>query len=607
MQIKIFRWKAIAPLLLALIGIGVLGVLFAEPVAEETTEDVSTDLLGTQVDVSKLDLRPREIGADLWRIEVADPFDMSRNLVEAGSVHLTVDPEALAEKKLVVRNLALRGMQFGTKRETPARPARGDGFAPQMVRAVRQWASQFDVPLLKLTPIDTIRALALDPTKLGTVQAATSLAARTDSTRRAIEQGLRGVPVGPTIDSARALVARLDTLNPRTLGIQGTRDAIASVQRSIRQVEDAKRQIETLGKDALRGVNQLGAGLKEVDEARRRDYEFARSLLQLPSFAAPAIGKAFFGQVSVERFQQAMYWVQLGRHYMPPGLLPRETTGPDRLRMAGSTVRFPKERTYPSFLLEAGNVDFTLAGEGVLAGRYAATVRGLTSAPALYGKPTVISARRRADGPVLAALRVDAVLDHLTTRTRDSISAIADGVGLPAFNLPGLPVRLDPGSGRSGLSFVLRGDEIRGRWSVASNKVQWTVDTSARRLNEIERIVWRVLSGLTDLRVTAVLSGTVKAPKLGVSTNLDQAVSARLQAVVGEELAMAEQKVRAEVDKLVAAKTEEVRQQVAAVETEGRQRVEAERQKLEEVEQQLRGELKDLTAGIQIPGLRLPL
>ena len=55
---------------------------------------------------------------------------------------------------------------------------------------------------------------------------------------------------------------------------------------------------------------------------------------------------------------------QLGRRYMPPGLLPRETSGPDRLRMAGSTVRFPKERNYRAFLLEAGTVDFTVEGEG---------------------------------------------------------------------------------------------------------------------------------------------------------------------------------------------------------------------------------------------------
>ena len=605
MSVRIFRWKAIGPLLLLLLVIGVLVVLFAEPVARETTEDASTDLLGTQVDVRKLDLRPREIGADLWRIEVADPFNVNRNLVEAGSIHLTVDPEALAEKKLVVRNLTLRDLRFDTRRDTPAHPASGDGFAPQLVRAVRQWSRQFDVPLLKLTPFDTIRAIALDPGKLGTVRAASALAARADSTRQALERGLRAVPVGATLDSARALVARLDTVNPRALGIQGTRDAVAALQRNIRQVQETKRQIETLAGDAARGVSGLESGLTAVNEARQRDYAFARSLLQLPSFAAPEIGKAFFGHVSIEHFQQAMYWVQLGRRYMPPGLRPRETSGPPRLRMAGSTIRFPKEHHYPAFLLEAGTVDFSVA-EGLLAGAYAATVRGLTTAPALYGKPTVITARRRAEGRALASLDVAAVLDHLTARTRDSLSAVADGVGLPAFALPGLPVRVDPGTGRTALTFVLRGEELRGRWSIASGGVRWSVDTASRRLNELERLVWRVLGGLNDLRVTAELSGTVKAPRLAVSSNLDQAVSARLQAVVGEEVARAEQRVRAEVDKLVAAQVDAARERVSTVETEGRERIESQGKQLEAVEQQLRAQLKRLTSGVRIPGIRLP-
>jgi uncharacterized protein (TIGR03545 family) len=604
-SVRIFRWKAIGPLLLLLLVIGVLVVLFAEPVARETTEDASTDLLGTQVDVRKLDLRPREIGADLWRIEVADPFNVNRNLVEAGSIHLTVDPEALAEKKLVVRNLTLRDLRFDTRRDTPARPASGDGFAPQLVRAVRQWSRQFDVPLLKLTPFDTIRAIALDPGKLGTVRAASALAARADSTRQALERGLRAVPVGATLDSARALVARLDTVNPRALGIQGTRDAVAALQRNIRQVQETKRQIETLAGDAARGVSGLESGLTTVNEARQRDYAFARSLLQLPSFAAPEIGKAFFGHVSIEHFQQAMYWVQLGRRYMPPGLRPRETSGPPRLRMAGSTIRFPKEHHYPAFLLEAGTVDFSVA-EGLLAGAYAATVRGLTTAPALYGKPTVITARRRAEGRALASLDVAAVLDHLTARTRDSLSAVADGVGLPAFALPGLPVRVDPGTGRTALTFVLRGEELRGRWSIASGNVRWSVDTASRRLNELERLVWRVLGGLNDLRVTAELSGTVKAPRLAVSSNLDQAVSARLQAVVGEEVARAEQRVRAEVDRLVAAQVDAARERVSTVETEGRERIESQGKQLEAVEQQLRAQLKRLTSGVRIPGIRLP-
>ena len=60
MAVKIFRWKAIGPLLLLFLLIGILLWLFAEPVAKDTTEEVSTELLGTQVDVGRLDIIAKE-------------------------------------------------------------------------------------------------------------------------------------------------------------------------------------------------------------------------------------------------------------------------------------------------------------------------------------------------------------------------------------------------------------------------------------------------------------------------------------------------------------------------------------------------------------------
>ncbi|HWB40477.1 MAG TPA: hypothetical protein VG500_04415, partial [Gemmatimonadales bacterium] len=74
MAVKIFRWKAIAPLLVLLVLIAVLLWLFAEPVAKETAEEVSTELLGTQVDVGKLDIIAKEAAVDLRTFEIADPF-----------------------------------------------------------------------------------------------------------------------------------------------------------------------------------------------------------------------------------------------------------------------------------------------------------------------------------------------------------------------------------------------------------------------------------------------------------------------------------------------------------------------------------------------------
>ena len=604
MRIKIFRWKAIGPLLLLLVVIGILVVLFAEPVARDTTEEVSTELLGTQVDVGRLDLLPRQASVDLGALQVADPFEPRRNLVEADRIVLKLNPAALAEKKLVVERFALQEMRFGTTRKTPARPVKGNGFAPQALRAVRAWGQQFNVPILQLTPIDTIKQLVLNPAQLGTVQAAQGLLARTDSTRQALEQGFTSIDVGGTVDSARALADRLSKTDPRALGLDGTRQSIQSVQQSLKQLDAARKQVDGLQRNVTQGVKLLGAGVTNLDEARKRDYAFARSLLKLPTFAAPDIGNAFFGKVSIDRFQQALYWAELARHYMPPGLLPREDAGPKRLRASGTTVRFPKERSWPSFLVQLGQVDFKIT-DGLLKGAYAATVQGLTSEPALYGKPMLVSAKRDAPGSAIAGLDIGAVVDHRTASVRDSVSARLRGVKLPSFDIPGLPFRIAPGTGAANLNFALRGDRLLGRWSIGSDQVSWALDSAEGPRSDLEQVVWRVVSGLKQLDVKAQVSGTIKAPKLSVRSNLDDAIAQRLKAIVGEEVAKAEALARAKVDSIVADKVEPVKLRVAAVQADATKRVANEQARLDKVEADLQAQLKRLTGGLA-PGINLP-
>jgi uncharacterized protein (TIGR03545 family) len=603
--VKIFRWKAIGPLLLLLAIIAVLVVLFAEPVARDTTEEASTELLGTEVDVAKLDLIPSQASVELRALQVADPFEPRRNLVEAEVIRLKLNPEALAEKKLVVENFTLHGMRFGTSRKSPARPVKGNGFAPQLLRSVRQWGQQFNVPLLSLTPIDTIKQLVLNPTQLGTVQAAQALLARTDSTKQALEQGFQQLDVKPTVDSARVLADRLAATDPKKLGLDGTRQAIQSVQETLKRIDQVKQQMSGLERQVNQGVQLLGAGVKGLDEARRNDYEFAKSLLKLPSFSAPDIGKAFFGKVSIDRFQKALYWAELARHYMPPGLLPRDDPGPQRLRAAGKTIRFPKEKHWPPFLMQLGQVDFTIDQGSALRGAYQATVRGLTSTPALYGKPMLVTARRSAAGSAIADINVSAVIDHVSPILRDSVAARLRGITLPSFRIPGLPYQLAPGTGAANLTFAMRGDQLFGRWNIGSSQVRWALDSAAGKMSDLEQLVWRVVSGLNNLDVTAEVRGTVRSPKLSVASNLDQAIAARLKAVVGEEVAKAEALARQKVDSIVNQKTEPLKRQVAALQADVTQRVATQQKQIDQVEQQLQAELKRLTGGLA-PGIQLP-
>jgi uncharacterized protein (TIGR03545 family) len=603
----VIRWRGLIPLALIL-GVLALGyLLFADPIARDTTSEAATKLLGTQVDVGAMHILERETALDIRSIAIADPFDPMRNLIEAGAIRVDLEPDPLFQKKLVIRQLAIRDVRVGTRRARAARPVSGDGFAPAALRAVRDWRRQFDVPLIKLTPIDTIKAIVLDPTQLATVKRALELRTRADSVQNAVRSGYEGLRLRETLDSATALARRLEGESPRSLGLAGARQAVSDIRGTIESIKSAKARVTALERSARRALDTLGAGVRAVDDARRADYAFARGLLALPKLDAPNFADAMLGDVTIERFQQAMYWTELAQQYLPPGLRPRQAPGPTRLRASGTTVQFVRPRTYPSFHLRRGDADFVLSNGGaLLSGSYDLSVANLTSAPALVGAP-VTFAVRRSGGESGVTLRAAGLLDHAGGRLRDSVQVVGGGIPLPAFDVPGVPFRLEPGRGQSSLTFVRDGGRFAGQWRVRAGDVRWLLDSArARNANRLEALVHRVLAGLNDLEMEADVSGTMKAPKLSVRSNIDEAIASRLRSVFGEEVAKAELRARAAVDSIARERAEPVKAQVVALRADVESRIGDARAKLDEQQRVLDERLKSLSGGVlglpRLPG-----
>ena len=600
---RIFRWEGIIPIVL-LVALLVAGwQLFAGRIIRATLEDAGTDALGTQLDVGSVSVGLLATNVEIRGIAVADPFDRNRNLFEVGGVRVELEPRPLLEKKIVIRRLAVADVKTGTRRATPAEPVTGGGFAPRALAEVQRFAGQFRVPLLSLTPFDELKAVVLDPTQLRSVQAALAVAGGADSVKQSLEAGYANLRLQETVDSSQALLARLQGFNLRTAGVDGTRRAIADVRAAQARVDSARNRVERLVADARTGVDTLQGRLRAIEDAKNEDYAFARGLLKLPTFEGPDLGAALFGKVTIDRFQQAVYWATLAREHAPPGLLPKEHPGPKRLRQSGTTIQFVEKADYPNFLLRRADVNVDITS-GFAAGKYAFAAADITSEPALVGRPMVFAARRSAGGDI-DSLRVTGSLDHLGAKPRDVVNMHAAGVKLPAIALPVIPFTMDPGRGTSELRFMLDGSNVSGRWALRSKSLAWVTDSSrARPLNTMESIVARALTGIRELELTADISGTLDAPRLAVRSNIDRQVSERLKAVVGEEVKAAEAKVRAQVNRLVEEKAAPARAKVAEVRSEADQRIADARAKLDEEKRKLEERLKSLTAGI--PGLPLP-
>jgi uncharacterized protein (TIGR03545 family) len=344
----------------------------------------------------------------------------------------------------------------------------------------------------------------------------------------------------------------------------------------------------SLERDVQAGAGALDQGLAALNAARQRDYTFAKSLVRLPPIDASAIAWVLFGPEAVAKFQRALYYTQLARAYMPPGLRPR----PAPARLRGVSVQFPREHALPGFLLRDAEVSLLL-GADTARSRYAGRLRGLTSAPALYGRPTTFELR----APTVSA---DAMFDHVHDTPRDAIGGTIQGVTIPDIHLPGLPLRVTPGTGDLTLGFTLYGDSVRGRWQVLAPRAAWQRDSGGPG-GAAADLLWQVVSRIDRLDLTAELSGTLSHPQLHVRSNLDAAVSDGLRAAIGDKVSAAEATLRARVDRFADSSVAPVRSRVTQVKTAAADQVGQARQAIESAQQRLEQQLKKVTGGIRLP------
>ncbi len=601
------RWKALLPLSVFLVLLTVWTMLFKDPALRWAVQKAGTAAVGAKVDLADAHWSLTDGNVSLRGLQVTDPKSPMTNLVEVDELILDVGILPALEKKVVVDTIAARGIRFGTPRATSgALPVSDEPEAARVSSAVvDNWKSQVKVPSLDLSTLQkSVNVDAISADSLATLRAALHARAYADTARAKFLADLAAADPRPVIDSAEALAERLRTANLRTLGIPGARRAVTDVRRTLTELGRIDDRLKALEAEVQGNAAGLTQKLEAIPAARVQDYAYARSLLQLPTFDIPSIGPQLMSDLVAEQFGSVLYWMQLAEQYTPPGLKRRTQAGPDRVRASGTTVLFPKETVYPSFLLRVAELSLSLAGEGATAGNYSARIDGVTTEPAVYGAPTTFRLERVGTSSDARNIRVGGSFDHRAAPVRDSVSARMVAVPLPTVKLGGLGATVALGAGVSELQVTRTGNALRGHWTWRAPNVRWARDTTARAatptMRSVEDALWRALSRLDSVEIAATFGGTLEQPTLAVRTNIATAVGSALREQLGDEVRRAEQQVRARVDALVDARVTEARAYADRARTEVDQRIGAERARLQEQKTALEARLRELA---RIPGI----
>ena len=213
---------------------------------------------------------------------------------------------------------------------------------------------------------------------------------------------------------------------------------------------------------------------------------------------------------------------------MPEGKTPKPA--PAR---KGTTIHFPKEKSYPSFAIDELSVDGTLAMQDeplALSGK----VYGITTQPAIYGKPTTAELSGKTGG---RSLLLSALLDHRAEPSRDKASFSLKGLPIKDYQLgnsDSLSLLMTGGNAAVSGEAELQNGQLNAKILVQADNVSLSAKTSGEGL--LASALKNSVQKINRLTVSILLKGDPQSPDIEVDSNLGQALADGLRGVFGSEI-----------------------------------------------------------------------
>jgi uncharacterized protein (TIGR03545 family) len=468
------RWKGLIPFLVIVAGVVLVTRLFMNRWLESGLEKAGEAVVGARVEIDHLRLRPLALSIEWARLQVTDPDQTMRNLIETGRSAFKMNPAALLRKRYVIEEMALEDVRYGTPRAydgaLPKRARRKStepGLIDQLRAELRRELEALPVPEFDLEAIT--RRLNVDSLVAIT---GVQIVHRLDSVKTDLlttyERHRGFVATFHPDDELKKLGDELTSIQPTEIRtVEELIAAIEKVKSAQRTFANLERTVSDKYREIHADAGRLSGYLPQVDEWVKEDYERLLKMAKLPDLSKPDLSKVLLGTTVGKQVDKALGYARLVRDLIPEK--GAEKKEPKRERLKGRTIHYPTRYVYPTFLIKkirlSGRTGSEAAADLIsLVGE----AKGITSQPWVYGRPTEIELGVLQEGKLSGTFK--AVLNHVTEAASDSfvLSLTNKSLGgLPLATSPYLPLRVQ--KGKADVTWVLR---LKGKALLASMDVR---------------------------------------------------------------------------------------------------------------------------------------
>jgi uncharacterized protein (TIGR03545 family) len=541
---KMIRWSGLIAFVVIVGLITVFTLFFLDGIIKGILEDQASLAVGAKVEIGDLRFKLFGLSVDMQNFQVANPEEPMRNAIEIGSMAFNLGAAPLLKKKIVIEHMKVLDLAWNTPRKTsgalPARLQRkleAKKKASPIGTTAEKRVEECTLPnfsaladLKKRSPEEMLKGVNLQSAAF-----LSGYSKKVSTVKETWEKRLKELPTKEEVEKDLRSFQNLKDQRPKDLTqLPSYFEKVKALQQKL---NDTRKNLTTAQQDFQAEMNNLKNSLQEIEKFKDADIKTVMAKLGVPIPSATDLICVLLGKDVAQKVNWALGMYRKFSQYATKGKTKEEKEEPKPVpRMKGMDVRFPITQGYPDFLLE--KAEFSARPDvkrtpGVFAfERLAGELRGLTSHPAIYGKPTLIKLNGSMAGNLAKDFALSGQIDHRKSLADDRIDLTIKELRLEQKGTGGSqesPLRLTSALLNVNGSLRIKGDALDGRMLADVLNPRVAVDSSAAILENLFRNL-----GSFDLILS--IGGTLDQPSIGLSSSAAKTLTSGLENLVQTEL-----------------------------------------------------------------------
>lgn len=591
------RWEAIVPFFIVVALVWAYFFFFFDSHIRRALEYVGTQANGAEVNIASVRTSFWNASLDINKIQLTDGSDPIKNKIQIGQMKWAMLWDALLRGKIVIREASILEIAIGVKRDRPGYvvppppPSSESKFDQLKKQALNAAQEEFSKNVLGdvasiLNGTDPQEQLKNIQTSLKSSAMISELQAGLKTKEAEWRKRIEALPQNKDLQDLQTRIrsVKLD-------GFSNPGEVQKSLQdlNSIYQDANSKYQQITSTAQALNGdVGTYQATLKSLESQIRQDVSDLESRLKIPKLDAASLSRSIFGPLFLDKVKKVEFYVNKARSYMPPKKTAEqkaEFAAPTpRERAEGRNYKFGRQNAYPLFWLKHAAISSKSIEGAEYSGNLIGELKNVTDDPPIIGQPTVASFKGEFPKQGFYDVLGELTIDHTTEKALEKIKLAVGSypiLGQRLIDSDEVKLGFDQAQVASTLEAVLTGGELT---IDAQNKFQRAKDAVSQGFLSAEAkqpILAEILKGA----LAQIPTVTLNARAAGSWTSLQFNINSSL----GQDLTQA-------FDKQIKAKIAEAREKLNKFVNE---RIGQERKKLTAEFNKVKGQVDSLVASKQ--------